>query len=198
MHRIRQWYWVCMTHNLCHHYWNIILNMFFRNWLKSLWLQLSAQGDYTRLRFGKNAYAKSDGNKLYILNRFRSGMRCEENQMIKDSRLSRCLNMSHDVSKCLTMLWNVWRCRGVLHLSKAKGNDAYSKMLLYGTKLLFIFPNNIYQQVKLVFVCCHFQLLLTQTLFRWNYNLHSEKLSTVTLIKIQFFYFSCFIKQNLN
>merc|ERR1712178_553278 len=51
----------------------------------------------TRLRFGKNAYAKSDGNKLYILNRFRSGMRCEENQMIKDSRLSRCLNMSDDV-----------------------------------------------------------------------------------------------------
>lgn len=41
------------------------------------------------------------------MNRFRSGMRCEENQMIKDSRYSRCLKMSHDVSKCLKMFQNV-------------------------------------------------------------------------------------------
>jgi len=43
----------------------------------------------------------------------------------------------------MTMLRNVSRCRGVLHLSKAKGTDAYSKMVLYGTKLLIIFPNNM-------------------------------------------------------
>ena len=111
---------------------------------------------------------------------------------VKKTRWSKTVGTA-DVWKCLTMspmmLRNIWRFRGVLHLSKAKGNDAYSKMVLYGTKLLFIFPNNIYQQVKLVFVCCHFQLPLKQILLWRNYNLHSEMLSTVTLIKIQFFYF---------
>ena len=104
--------------------------MFFRNWLKSLWLQLSAQGDYTRLRFGKNAYAKSDGNKLYILNRFRSGMRCEENQMIKDSRLSRCLKMSQDVSRCLKMSDDVMKCltmSGGIASFKSKGKRCVLK-----------------------------------------------------------------------
>ena len=102
MHRIRQWYWVRKNLTLgCYHR-RTIYKALFRNWLKSLWLEPSAQGDYIRLRFWKNAYAKSDGNKLYILNRFRSGMRCEENQMIKDSRYSRCLKMSHDVSNDVT------------------------------------------------------------------------------------------------
>ena len=86
MHRIRQWYWVRKNFTYGWHYQQILYIALFRNWLKSLWLEPSAQGDYIRLRFWKNAYAKSDGNKLYILNRFRSGMRCEENQMIKDSR----------------------------------------------------------------------------------------------------------------
>merc|ERR1712227_32124 len=98
----------------------------------------------TRLRFGKNAYAKSDGNKLYILNRFRSGMRCEENQMIKDSRLSRCLKISHDVMKCLTM-------SGGIASFKSKGKRCVLK--------------DAHLRNEVGFCLLHFQLLLTQTLF---------------------------------
>ena len=48
-------------------------------------------------------FDKKQWKQVIYLNRFRSGMRCEGKQMIKDSRLSRCLTLSADVMKCLTM-----------------------------------------------------------------------------------------------
>jgi len=72
--------------------------------------------------------------------------------------VSRCLKMSDDVMKCLKM-------SGGIASFKSKGKRCVLKDAPLRNEVAFIFPNNIYQQVKLVFVCCHFQLPLTQILF---------------------------------
>jgi hypothetical protein len=86
--------------------------------------------------------------------------------------------MSYDVTKCQTM-------SGGIASFKAKGTDAYSKMVLYGTKLLIIFPNNLSPSevgnCLLPFPTPLSTVILEIIIF------DSEKLSTVTLIKIHFF-----------